>query len=191
MREIKSVEVRKKEILDASISVFQEKGYDKTSISDIAAALGISQGLCYRYFKSKEEIFESAVDAYAQHIADKLIGILEDPSKELPEKISCMPDFANIEKEDRTYYDIFHGQGTDSFHDRLSLAICRKVCPHVQALFSKECEAGRIRLEDPDTAAAFIVFGQLGILLYKDIPREQKNKKIIEFLETALKKIAL
>ena len=54
MRTVKEPDVRKQEILDGAIRVFAEKGYDKTTIGILAKELGISQGLCYRYFSSKE-----------------------------------------------------------------------------------------------------------------------------------------
>ena len=42
-----------------------ENGYEKTSITDIAKAIGVAQGLCYRYFPSKEALFDSAIEQYA------------------------------------------------------------------------------------------------------------------------------
>lgn len=57
MRIVKDPEVRKKEILMGALKVFSKKGYDKTTITDIAKELVISQGLCYRYYASKEDIY--------------------------------------------------------------------------------------------------------------------------------------
>ena len=68
MRTVKDPKTRKQEIIKGAVHVFAERGYDKTSISDIAQALGISQGLCYRYFKSKEEIYDAALEDYAELI---------------------------------------------------------------------------------------------------------------------------
>ena len=65
MRVTKEPEVRKQEILDTALKLFGENGYEKTSISDIAKAIGIAQGLCYRYFPSKEALFDSAIEQYA------------------------------------------------------------------------------------------------------------------------------
>ena len=53
MRIVKGPEERRQEIVDGAIRVFARKGYEKTAISDIAGEIGISQGLCYRYFPSK------------------------------------------------------------------------------------------------------------------------------------------
>lgn len=45
MRITKDPEERKQEILDTSMEIFCEKGYDKTSISDIAKEDGGSSGI--------------------------------------------------------------------------------------------------------------------------------------------------
>ncbi len=44
-------------ILDASAHCFAEKGYNDTTVDDIAKASGTSKGSIYLYFSSKEEIF--------------------------------------------------------------------------------------------------------------------------------------
>lgn len=43
-------------ILDTSLELFANKGYHRTSISTIASEAGISKGLLYNYFSSKEEL---------------------------------------------------------------------------------------------------------------------------------------
>ncbi len=47
-------------ILEGAIAVFATKGSSAT-MADIAAKAGVSQGLAYRYFKSKEEIFATLI----------------------------------------------------------------------------------------------------------------------------------
>lgn len=46
-------------ILEVSLSLFNEKGYEKTTIQDIVNALGMSKGAIYHHFKSKDEIIEA------------------------------------------------------------------------------------------------------------------------------------
>lgn len=46
-------------ILNVSLRLFQEKGYEHTTIQDIVDALGMSKGAIYHHFKSKEDIMEA------------------------------------------------------------------------------------------------------------------------------------
>jgi hypothetical protein len=48
---------RREQILNTALKVFAHKGYSATKISDIAIAAGLSQGLLYHYFKTKDEVF--------------------------------------------------------------------------------------------------------------------------------------
>ncbi|MGD1118802.1 MAG: TetR/AcrR family transcriptional regulator [Dehalococcoidales bacterium] len=60
-------------ILDRAAEVFASKGLANTKISDLAEAAGVSQGLLYKYFLDKDDIFIalleraiSGVNNYAQ-----------------------------------------------------------------------------------------------------------------------------
>lgn len=50
-------EKRRQEILYAGLSLFIQKGYSGTTIKDIAGAVGMSAGLMFHYFASKEELY--------------------------------------------------------------------------------------------------------------------------------------
>lgn len=50
---------RSNEILEAAKRLFEEKGFLKTTLQDVAQEAEVSVGLIYRYFQSKEDIFAS------------------------------------------------------------------------------------------------------------------------------------
>ncbi|WP_028548925.1 TetR/AcrR family transcriptional regulator [Paenibacillus sp. UNC451MF] len=52
---------RKDQIIAAALNVFARRGIIGTKMSMIAAEAGISHGLLYHYFKSKEELFNTLV----------------------------------------------------------------------------------------------------------------------------------
>lgn len=52
---------RQEQILQAALKVFARRGMGAAKIGDIAAEAGLSHGLVYHYFKSKEEIFTTLV----------------------------------------------------------------------------------------------------------------------------------
>ena len=54
-------EKRKQEILYKGLSLFIQKGYSGTTIKDIAVAVGMSVGLLFHYFESKEELYIALV----------------------------------------------------------------------------------------------------------------------------------
>jgi AcrR family transcriptional regulator len=49
------------EILSAALDLFIRKGYHATKISDITKAVGMSTGLLFHYFNSKEELYEELI----------------------------------------------------------------------------------------------------------------------------------
>ena len=57
---------RREAILAAAIVLFTRKGLEGTKTSDITAAAGISQGLLYHYFASKEAIFIALIETALQ-----------------------------------------------------------------------------------------------------------------------------
>src|SRR5436305_1620134 len=52
-------EERREQILDATLRVFSEKGYSGASMRDIAREVGVTEGLLYHYFESKEQLMNA------------------------------------------------------------------------------------------------------------------------------------
>lgn len=50
-------EQRQSELLETAIEVFAERGYQATTMEEIAERAGVSKGMLYLYFKNKEALF--------------------------------------------------------------------------------------------------------------------------------------
>jgi TetR/AcrR family fatty acid metabolism transcriptional regulator len=50
---------RRRELLDAAVRVFAEKGFHASRVGDIAEDAGVAHGLLYHYFRSKDEVLET------------------------------------------------------------------------------------------------------------------------------------
>jgi len=76
----------RQEILRTAARLFQQRGYDATSMNDVAAALKLSKGGLYHHFQSKDEIlFEimnHAMEITQERVLDPVRGIA-DPEERL------------------------------------------------------------------------------------------------------------
>ncbi|MCW5721154.1 MAG: TetR family transcriptional regulator [Devosia sp.] len=58
-------ELVRDQLIDVAARVFDEKGYDRFSMADIANAVGLGRSAIYHYFSSKDEILAAIVEAEA------------------------------------------------------------------------------------------------------------------------------
>lgn len=86
-------------ILETALILFSEKGFDGTSISDIAKASGISKGLAYNYFKSKDDLMFSVLKLFEDEMSKMFSDImaLEDPFEQM--KIMINRTFKMLKKD--------------------------------------------------------------------------------------------
>lgn len=56
-------ERRKAQIIKAATRLFARRGFQQTDLQDVADALKVGKGTLYRYFPSKRELFQGAVDS--------------------------------------------------------------------------------------------------------------------------------
>ena len=64
---------RPKEITAAAFDAFAEHGFAATTVDDVAKRAGVSKGLMYLYFKTKEELFKAVVKSVVVRRVDQLI----------------------------------------------------------------------------------------------------------------------
>ncbi|WP_312648216.1 TetR/AcrR family transcriptional regulator [Aminipila sp.] len=104
----KEPDERRQEIVETALELFSEKGYENTTIQDIAERMNVSPGLCYRYFKSKTDIFAATSEFYAiQAVEQMKIPISQDiPAVEkLNLVINRMFDFSVSHHEFESRYN--------------------------------------------------------------------------------------
>ena len=60
------------ELAQLAADLFVEKGYDETTIDDLAAAAGMSKRTFFRYFASKEELVMGKYEFFGEQLAEDL-----------------------------------------------------------------------------------------------------------------------
>lgn len=80
----------REKIKNVALTLFANKGYEGSSMSEIANAVGIRKASLYAHFKGKENLFFSVYEDLAQEYV-KLMNEIMDAAK-------------NMEVEDKLYY---------------------------------------------------------------------------------------
>jgi AcrR family transcriptional regulator len=57
-------EERPRELLEAALGVFSQRGFRNTRLDDVAEAAGVTKGAIYHYFDTKEELLLSVIEHY-------------------------------------------------------------------------------------------------------------------------------
>jgi AcrR family transcriptional regulator len=58
-------ERRRDQLLEVSLRLFADQGFESTTIADIARETGVAHGLVYHYFASKEELLSEILERYS------------------------------------------------------------------------------------------------------------------------------
>ena len=99
-------EGKKKLIMDTALELFAEEGFHTTSISKIASRAGISKGLLYNYFESKEDLIKiiifNGLDNLSMFIDPDNDGILTKNELKY-----FLEEFSNIMKSDMHFWTLY------------------------------------------------------------------------------------
>lgn len=69
---------RRKEILEAALRLFAEKGYAAATNAEIARAAGVTAAALYYYFPNKEELFRAAVSEHLGQFVPTIAGLTRE-----------------------------------------------------------------------------------------------------------------
>ena len=89
------------ELVDAAMELFLDRGFEATTVEEIATAAGLSRRSYFRYFASKDEVFAEGLAAIGQVVADELA---RRPAGEVPWtalRRSFDPLITRVESDDR------------------------------------------------------------------------------------------
>jgi AcrR family transcriptional regulator len=164
---------REQRILNAAAELIIHYGYDKTSVSDIAAAAGISKGAIYLHFSSKDELFEALLyrevinyseSWFAQIEANPQGGTIGGIYKAVLYAINQNPFMSAIVKQDGRIFGNYLRKPNHLFSNMEGPALRTEFLQAMQA-------AGAIRQDVNPQVMAHIMdmlsYGLVGITAFK------------------------
>lgn len=169
-------ERRREEILVAAVSLFATKGLAATNVSDIARASGMSQGLLYHYFQSKEDIYVDIIGSAFAKLNDACRQ-LESSAVPPREKISSALDvlISNLDNHpDAARYHVLITQASLSpvIPERAKQIIAEQAAvPYLvfQRILAAGQQDGSVRPGDPEQLATAFWLTIRGLALHKVI----------------------
>lgn len=90
MATVKAEETRRR-ILEAALDLFREKGFEQTTMRDVAAAAGVAIGGAYYYFRSKQDLVLDFYRTTAEETRETLPPRLEK-TRDLGKRIRLIID---------------------------------------------------------------------------------------------------
>jgi len=173
-------------IVNAASDIFSKYGYKKTTMDDIALALGKGKSSIYYYFRNKEEIFQAVLEQEVILLKTKLQkavnrkkhhkGKLKAYILTRMKGFESMINFYNAVKNE--YLSQFE------FIERIRHKYDQEEIATVQGILEKGVEKGDFSIEDPSLAAVAIVTSMKGfeIPLFITGNKEQDIELIVDKL---------
>ncbi|MEV4947612.1 TetR/AcrR family transcriptional regulator [Streptomyces sp. NPDC053755] len=78
--------VRERQMMDAAVQTFGQRGYQAASMDDIAELAGVSKPLVYLYLNSKEDLFTACIRREAKALLDAVAAAI-DPGLSAEEQL--------------------------------------------------------------------------------------------------------
>lgn len=174
MRISKEPEIRKQEIIDVAMKVFAEKGYEATSMKDIASAAHVVPGLCYHYFQNKQELYQTAVTQYAEECSRAFIAVFRQTELSLEEVLNQLEKILLSQGTEYKYKDFFDQAGNEFFHKQLELYLSKAIFPYMHNYLNCLASRGEITCERTDLLAHYLWGGQLAVVTDETVPIEER-----------------
>lgn len=170
---------KRDEIITAALALFFEKGYEGTSVRMIQKRVGSEIGLFYYYFKSKDEVFDIAINKYMERYHDLYRSFI-DKNKDKPENL-LISFFGTV----KDAVSNFRSTNADNLHWSVRRAIREQglemLCPYVEECLNTMIENG-IKLPDVSVKglAVVLAYGIGGTII------QHKEEITIEEMELIL-----
>ncbi|MFD4768208.1 TetR/AcrR family transcriptional regulator [Streptomyces niveus] len=151
-----------RDLLEKATRLFAEKGYENTTLQDIAAAVGVSRTALYHYVTSKEELLAMLVEQMSLGLADTLAALGERTELTAEGKLRALTDTLVRQRARSPHQFRVHDQTESVLSEPLRSRhrqARRDVLAALAGVIEEGVDKGEFKPLDPRIAA----FGVLGM----------------------------
>jgi len=172
---------KKTHIIETAVELFAEKGFEGTSIRDLATKADVNVAMINYYFGSKEKLFECLVKHKAAYTKDILEEIVNNGQLSEIEKIDCIIDnYVSRLFSNRKFHRIIHQELMLNEREVLQNAIVNLLFPNsllIRNVIDAGIKKGTFKKVDSLLVVATIVGTINQILLSKKYCNKCLNKE--------------
>ena len=157
---------KKEQILDMAFSLFIEKGYDNTSISDILSKLDIARGTLYYHFESKEAIMDAIIERSAKSIVEEAQSIVLKKELSAYEKIFALFSGTSMKRMSGgdLIIDYLNQPQNALFHEKSNRSVIQKITPILGDIIKEGVDEGSFTNDFPYESAELILTMIMGFM---------------------------
>lgn len=157
---------KKEQILDIAFSLFLEKGYDNTSISDILSKLDIARGTLYYHFESKEAIMDAIIERSAKSIVEEAQSIVLKKELSAYEKIFALFSGTSMKRMSGgdLIIDYLNQPQNALFHEKSNRSVIQKITPILGDIIKEGVDEGSFTNDFPYESAELILTMIMGFM---------------------------
>jgi AcrR family transcriptional regulator len=150
-------------LLDVAVGVFNERGYDGTSMEDLARAAGITKSSIYHHVKSKEELLERGVNRALDALAASLDALeAAAPDVSALERVEqALFRAVEILVEELPYVTLLLRVRGNTEAERAAQARRREIDRRFAGLVERAVAEGSLRADVDPHLASRLVFGMV------------------------------
>ncbi|HVP13087.1 MAG TPA: TetR/AcrR family transcriptional regulator [Phycisphaerae bacterium] len=112
VRKRRELEQRRQEVLEVALDLFSRKGFEQTSMAEIAEQAGFAVGTLYTLFKDKNALYHRLIGAAITEFEQKLSEVLAGPDDEVRKVERYIETKAALFVKHRSLARIYFGQAT-------------------------------------------------------------------------------
>jgi TetR/AcrR family transcriptional regulator, transcriptional repressor for nem operon len=154
MTRARPAEERREDLLAAARALFVAQGISGTTLGEITAAAGVSKGLFYLYFSSKEDLVLAMKEQFSSKFATDMQRAISD-ADEWPAKLDASVEvlFDDFRALNELHVVLFHHEDPEA---PMGLTEGNRAVVVLRELLEEGTAAGAYRVEDPQTTAILL-----------------------------------
>ncbi len=152
---------KRENIISVAIELFAEKGFEATSIRELAAKADVNVAMVNYYFGSKDKLFEAIIEKKATHMRGKLEELLADTSLTELQKVDVIIEsYVDRILSQPNYHRLIHQElllkQRISLHDNITKIFSGNTLM-VKAIIEGGIKKGAFKKVDPEMTMASII----------------------------------